>query len=266
MQEFIKALSSINGVVAVGLGGSRGLRIADENSDYDFVLCRSSGDLLPAPLIVDTIKQFTDSANIRVDAGFVVAQVAGKKIEIFQKDLSSVSREIIMAKEGNFRWSIRPLFPHGDLSTGQISHIIYLELCSEKDESVSKLRRLAEPFPHLLMSSLTNYFLTQATITVMHANKIRKAIDMQYLFALCSGFVFHANIIIFSINRMYPVLERGGSRLILGLPIRPKNYEQRISALSQASCKGDLSFVSRELSAILEELRSLANNALKGLT
>jgi predicted nucleotidyltransferase len=65
MNELAKALSSIDGVVAVGLGGSRGLGMADENSDYDFVLFRSSDKLVATQLIVDTIKQFTDPANIR---------------------------------------------------------------------------------------------------------------------------------------------------------------------------------------------------------
>ena len=177
MQELSKALSSIDGVVAVGLGGSRGLGMADENSDYDFVLFRSSGKLVATQLIVDTIKQFTDPAHIRGNAALVSAQVAGKKIEIVQKDLSQVAKEISMARNGQFRRTIRKLFPHGDLSTGLISHIIHLELCSEKDESVSSLRRLAEPFPPLLIGALIKTFMAEAGITVIHANKIKKAAD-----------------------------------------------------------------------------------------
>lgn len=265
MQKLTEALSLINGVVAVGLGGSRGLCIADENSDYDFVLFRNGGQQLAAKLIVDTLRQFVDPATIQVQAGFVTAQVAGKKIEIFQKDLTLVAREIAMAREGRFRWSVRPLFPHGDLSTGLISHIIYLELCSEMDGAVSNLRKLAEPLPDLLMRSLITTFMRQAAITVTHAKKIRKEGDFQHLFALCSAFAFYANLVMFAMNRMYPVIERGGAKLMLGFRLRPENYEQRISAVFQASCKGDLKHVFVELTAMLEELRSLANTVLSGL-
>jgi len=184
--------------------------MSDENSDYDFVLFRSSGKLIAPPLIANTLKQFTDPKNIEISAGFVSGQVDGKKIEVFQKDLSMVAKEISAAKNGQFRRTNRQLFPHGDLSTGIISHIIHLELCSEKDGSVTSLRKLAEPFPPLLMDTLIKTFLSEAAITVMHANKIKRNTDYQYLFAQCSAFVFYANIVIFAINRMYPVLERGG--------------------------------------------------------
>lgn len=259
MKELIKALSRINGVVAVGLGGSRGLRIADENSDYDFVLFRASGEPIAAPLIANTVIAFADAKTVRMDADFVVGEVSGKKIELFQKDLSLVAKEISMARAGKFRWFIRRLFPHGDLSTAMISHIIYLELCAEKNLSVSNLKRLAEPYPEPLMRSSINFFMTQAAITLTHAGKIKKAADLQYLLALCSAFIFFANIVIFSINKRYPVLERGGARIILNLPLRPKDYEQRMAKLFQACCGGEFGLVMTEMSAIMEELKALKN-------
>lgn len=180
-----------------------------------------------------------------------------------QKDLSAVTREISMAREGKFRWSIRALFPHGDVSTGLISHIVNLELCSEKYDSVTTLRRLAEPYPPLLMHSLVNTFLRHATISVMHAGKIKNPQDLQYMLGLFSGFIFYTNIIIFSINKMYPVIERGGSRLIAALPLRPQNHEQRVMAAFQSACSGSMQAAAAEFSALLEELRVLAHQALE---
>jgi hypothetical protein len=60
------------------------------------------------------------------------------------------------------------------------------------------------------MAALIKTFMAEAGITVIHANKIKKAADIQYLFALCSAFIFYANIVIFAVNKMYPVIERGG--------------------------------------------------------
>lgn len=250
MQKLIESLSSISGVIAVGLGGSRGLGIANESSDYDFVLFRHGGDPIATPLIVDAVQCYSDSENFRV-------------IEVFQKDLSQVAREIHLAKEGKFLWSSRQLFPHGDLSTNQISHIIYLILCADTAGSVSNLRQLAEPFPELLRRSLINFFLMQATITVKHASKIKKSVDLQYLLALCSAFVFYANIVLFSVNRRYPVIEKGGAKLIFDLPFCIQNYQQRIALMFQASCHGHYLHALSEMTAMLEELRALANNEVK---
>ena len=263
MQELGKALSLLEGVAAVGLGGSRGLGMADENSDYDFVLFRCGGKLISTPRIVEAIEQFTERKNIHVVAGLVSAKVEGKKVEVFHKDLNLIENEISLARNGQFRRTIRQLFPHGDISTAVISHVINLELCSEKEECVTRLRKLAEPYPDLLRVAMIKAFMSEVAITAIHAVKIKKATDAQNLFALCSGVFYFANIVIFALNRKYPVLEKGGTRLILDLPLRPQDYEQRIKDVFQAICTWDLAQVSSCLNALKDDLEALVTEARK---
>jgi hypothetical protein len=265
MQEFKNALFGISRVTALGLGGSRGLGIADGNSDYDFVLFRNGGEPIAPKLIVDTIKPFAEEGSIKDEAGFVRLQLDGEKIDIFQKDLFMVENEINLAKAGKFHWSIRQLFPHGDLSTCQISHITHLELCAEKNQSISNLRKLAEPFPLMLMNSLINTFMTQASITLIHVSKIKKARDSQPLIALCSAFFFHANIVLFAANKTYPVLERGANELISKLAKHPENYNERILKVFQACLDGNLEFVIAELINIKNELQTIINDVFANL-
>ncbi len=257
MQEIKQALASIEGVTAVGLGGSRGLGLADENSDYDFVLYRNGGANIAVSAIANALKPFSDTpVQLFDDVGMARTRICGKEIEVFQNNLAIVEREIEVAKLGNFRWSIKRLFPHGDLSTCMISHVVYLELCSEKANAVTNLRTRAQPFPLLLMDSLLKTFMAQALITIYHAEKIKKPHDAQYLLALCSAFIFFANIIIFAANGMYPVLERGGAGIIARLSLRPQNYEQRIPELYRACLDGRFEQACAEMRALLQELQS----------
>ncbi len=265
MQEFKNALFAIDRVAGLGLGGSRGLGIADANSDYDFVLYRNGGEPIGPKLIVDTITRFAEAGSIKDEAGFVRLQLDGKKIDIFQKDLLLVENEINLAKTGKFHWSIRQLFPHGDLSTCQISHITHLELCAEKNQCISNLRKLADPFPLLLMHSLIKTFMTQASITLIHASKIKKARDFQPLIALCSAFFFHANIVIFAANKTYPVLERGANELISKLPKHPENYNQRMLSIFQACLNGNLELAISDLHNIKNELQIIINDTFANL-
>jgi hypothetical protein len=265
MNELINALSALNNVVAVGLGGSRGLGLADEKSDYDFVLFRNGGPPIPTPLIMAALQSYTDSASLPANQAASATTNSGKAIEVFQKDLSLVAREISMARSGKFHWNIKPLFPHGDLSTGLISHIVYLEICAEKDSCMTNLRNQALPLPELLTRSLTEFFLTQATITLIHAQKIRKSADSQYLIALCSGFVFYINIVIFSINRKYPILERGGAKLISSLPLAPKDYNNKVLLSFQAASNGDFEKATTLLSDMLNEIKTLAKGVIEGI-
>ncbi len=245
MKNLIVALSSIPGVVGVGLGGSRGLGIADNNSDYDFILFRNGGDHIHVDKIVDAINKHKESS------------ADSHKIEVFETDLHQVAKEIEFAKQGKFIWSTKQLFPHGDLSTNQISHIMYLYLCAERDNSVTRLRQLAEPFPEKLKHGLIKFFLSQAKITLIHASKIRRKEDLQYLVSLCSSFVFFTNIVLFALNNRYPVTEKGGASLAFRLPLTIHNYQQRIPLLFTNTCSGNYGLVVTELAAMFDELKSL---------
>lgn len=264
LQELIQALSAIDRVSAVALGGSRGLGTANENSDYDFVVFRVAGEVIPPAQLADALRPFADAGKISNQAGFVSAQIDGRKLEIFQKDLNLIEREIQLSRQGKFRWYVRQLFPHGDLSTCLITHLIHLEICREHAHCLSRLRQLAWPFPPPLMRSLANTFLTQTTITLMHARKIRRAEDVQYIVALCSAFVFFSNIVLFAINRQYPLLEKGGSTLIREFPLRPENYEYRVTALFKAAADGALQAANTEMAGLQQELAKLVQQALAG--
>ncbi|SMB28095.1 conserved protein of unknown function [Sterolibacterium denitrificans] len=262
LQELVQALSAVDRVSAVALGGSRGLGTANENSDYDFVVFRAAGEAIPPAQLADALQPFADAGKISNQAGFVSAQIAGRKLEIFQKDLNLIEREIQLSRQGKFRWYIRQLFPHGDLSTCRITHLIHLEICQEHAHCLSRLRQLAWPFPPPLMRSLASTFLTQTTITLMHARKIRRAEEVQHLVALCSAFVFFSNIVLFAINRQYPLLEKGNSTLIREFTLRPERYEYRATTLFKAAADGALQAVTDEMAGLQQELGKLVQQAL----
>lgn len=244
MQKIIESLSAISGVVAVGLGGSRGLQIAHANSDYDLVLFRHGGEPLASAAISEALVVANSSTSVCT-------------IEVFQKDLNLVAKEIDLAKKGKFHWATRQLFPHGDLSTNQISHIVYLEILAEKQSVLTNLKNLALPLPELLMQNLVDFFFKQASITLTHASKINKTIDFQYLIALISAFIFYVNIVTFALNGKYPIIEKGGARLIFSLPLGIQYYEQRIAVLFQVACHRNYAFALSEMNAMLQELKAL---------
>lgn len=95
-----------------------------------------------------------------------------------------------------------------------------------------------------------------------HAGKVRKAEDVQNLIALISGFVYFVNIVIFSLNDMYPVLEKGAARLIPTLAYCPKDYGSMVRGLFQAALDGDLKSINRVMAGVIGELETRAGVAL----
>lgn len=262
MDDLIKALAAIEGVLGVGLGGSRGFGAADPDSDYDFVLFRDGGELITAESIQAAIQPFADPGSMQASGDFVRAETQGTKIEVFQKDLAIIRREIEMAEAGKFRWTTNPLFPHGDLSTRLISHLIFTEICFEKKSAVTALQAKATPLPLALKNSLVRHFIRQASYSLKHAEKVRKKEDLQNLVALVSGFIYFTNIVIFSLNNMYPILEKGAARIIPTLSCCPPEYESLSHRLFDAAIKGDLAGLKQLMTSHLKTLAGHANLVL----
>ncbi len=222
-------LMTLTGVQAVGLGGSRGLGLAGRESDYDVVMFYRREKRLPATDLFNLIQaQCPAVENLTARGELVSGLIEGRKFELFQKPLQQVEMEINLAREGKFRWVVRPLFPHGDISTRTISHVVYLELCSERERAISRLREQAMPMPKALVRSLVKTFLNQASLSIIHAKKIRKKEDLQHLIGLCSHVVFSLNIALFAVNGRYPVIEKGTAALISRLQQVPENYVLKV--------------------------------------
>ena len=262
VRELAETLLRLDGVVGVGLGGSRGLGIADARSDYDFVVFRQGGEQVPARAIGKAIEALVGKIVYPQKGNFIQAEADGHKLEVFQADLAAMSHEIGMARQGKFRWVIRPLFPHGDLSTRLVSHLVFLEVLGEKDEALSSLRAQALPFPHSLKNSLVRYFLEQASYARIHAAKVRSGKDFQYLMALVSGFVYFTHIVVFALNDTYPVLEKGGERFMATLKQLPPAYAERCRALFATALAGDGATLDRQMAELLDDLQARANKAL----
>lgn len=261
-QELADALLALDGVFGVGLGGSRGLGIADAHSDYDFVVFRQGGEQISARAIAQAIEPLVGRIVYPREGNFIQTEADGYKVEIFQADLAAMSHEIEMARQGKFRWVIRPLFPHGDLSTRLVSHLVFLEILGERQQAISSRRAQALPFPHPLKNSLIRYFLEQAAHARIHAAKVRSGKDFTYLMALVSGFAHFTHIVVFALNDTYPVLEKGGERFMATLQQLPRAYAERCRALFAAALAGDGAGLDRQMGELLDELQAAANQAL----
>jgi hypothetical protein len=257
IEEAISALYGIDGVVAIGIGGSRGLGMASAESDFDLVLFRNEGKPIDAGVVAEALRPYVGDSAISTAAGLVQSVVGTRRLEVFQKDLRHIKNEIELARAGKFRWILKSLFPHGWLSTTLISHLIHLEVCRDRDAALAQCRDLATPMPAALVLALIKTFMTQASITLTHARKIHRHEDLQHLVSLASGFVFYLNIVLFALNRQYPVLEKGGTRLIESFRRKPEDYGSRVERLLVEAATFKTDAVIGEMTRLMGEVRQI---------
>jgi hypothetical protein len=259
MEEILSVLVPVQGIEAISLGGSRALGVAGLNSDYDVVLHRRDQRSFTNADLLAALQGLGEECKIMRTPSLISASMGGKKYEFFLKDLSFIEREVEQAKQGRFKWFVKPLFPHGDLSTTALHHVINLDCLFDRVGALGRVRDSARPVPAKLLKALMQYFSVQMDVTVIHALKIKKYADLQYLIALASQFMFFFDILMFAVNDEYPVLEKGGASVRQRLAILPIGYEQHVRVLQPVS--GVVSLQSAN--EAMQKLNSLVQDMVK---
>ncbi len=257
LEDLIEKIEKIDQVIGIGYGGSRGLKLHNENSDFDIVIYHNE----QKPLNFTSMKNYLDplfeGEKLKLIGNFITGEYKGKKFEIFQKKIIAVNLEINQSKEGKFRYMLRKLFPHGYLSTSLLSHIVYLDLIVDKKETIKTIRNSISIYPKKLMISLLNYFFREAQITLIHAKKINNVQHVFNLTSLISFFFFYIDIVIFTVNNQYPVLEKGGLLLLNNFQYKISDYENLKKAIYIAALNLEFDKSKNLMSEIEKEIQSL---------
>lgn len=262
MEDILSVLTPCEGIEAISIGGSRALGLAAANSDYDIVLHRRDAHSFSNAELAQALEQLSDSCTVTKTPALISAVKGGKKFEFFLKDLTAIERELEQAQNGKFKWFIKPLFPHGDLSTTPLAHLLYLDCMFDRSGMLKRIRDAATPMPPLLVRALLQYFSVQMDITVIHALKVKRYSDLQYLVALASQFVFFFDVLVFSLNDTYPFLEKGGASVRQRLQHLPQGYVESLRMLLPIDGVLSLPDVHEAMRALNTQVQSMVKSKL----
>lgn len=239
--DVVSMLSGVVGVCAVGLGGSRSLGIADQNSDYDIVVFQQRRDDIDSAALTSAIERISESPP-RVTGKLALAEftVRGRKIELLFRRLDTIAAEIEAARQGRFNRVIHPLHPGGFLSTVMVSYLTYVLPVWDPEGLLARLNETARPYPDLLRQRMIATFRNEAGLGLIHASKVRRADEPAYLLGLYSRVVSAWLLVLFALNRRYPVIDKGAIRLIMSFPEHPVNFQGRVARILSDGAAGNL--------------------------
>jgi hypothetical protein len=157
IEQLIRSLSEFEGIEGIVLGGSRGIGLGNDHSDYDIAIYH------PGKRIQDDIlvKLFPKSVKIESSQVLISGRLGELKFELFQKNLVKIEQEITNNVEGKFKWQLSPLLPFGDLSYRIVSHLTNSKILFDRNKRLLKNTKRITPIPPLLKKSIINYFFTQ---------------------------------------------------------------------------------------------------------
>ena len=257
MEALIKRIERIDQVISIGYGGSRGLKLNNENSDFDIIIYHNEKKPLNFSSLKNYLNPILEENKVKLIANFITGEFEGKKFELFQKNIATVNDEIRHSKEGKFRYMPRRLFPHGYISTSLLSHINHLDLIVDKNFTLKAMRNSISIYPKKLMVSLLNYFFREAQITLIHAKKINKDAHVYNLVSLISFYFFYIDVVLFTVNREYPVLEKGGLALLNNFEYKILDYERLKKDIYIAALNSEITKCVNLMSEIEKDADSL---------
>jgi hypothetical protein len=262
LRRIVSTCSKVPGVAAIGLGGSRSIRTGDVGSDYDVIIF-SDGDVeLDHAAMRETVAalggEMRTSRNKPGESLLGEMYIDGTKVELFFRRIPMIAGEIARAREGKFSRVFNPLHVVGFVSTITISYATYVVPLWDPQGKLKRLVASAYPYPEALREQMLKTFRSEAKIALNYAGKARSVEDAAHLAALYGRVIAAWGLVLFAANRRYPVIDKGGRRLVAALPNSPANYVFRTNSVIRAIGAGDLTGAFEEANRLNAEVMAIA--------
>jgi len=260
LKNLITGLSEIESISGIVIGGSRGIGVGSEGSDYDIGLYLESEKRIPNELF---LKHLPREAKLTVHPALISGYIGEHKFELFQKSLPKVEKEIESNRQGKFQWFVSPLLPFGDLSYRQVSHLVNSEIVWERGNRLQHTIEKVTPLPTLFIKSAINHFTKSINNNLIHLEKINKHEDQYHFFSLVGSTLFCYINILYVINNRYPIIEKGNWMAASKLRYLPTKLMPRMTAIFQSASIHDYSVARAQLRTLVQDLLKLVNERQK---
>jgi hypothetical protein len=262
LRQVVATCSQVPGVCAIGLGGSRSIRTGDAGSDYDIIIFSDADVELDHAAMRARVAAFggeMKTSKRRPGLSLLGEMfIDGTKVELFFRSIPMIAGEIARARQGKFTRVFNPLHVVGFISTITISYATYVIPLWDPEGRLKRLIASAFPYPEALRQQMLNTFRSEAKVALNYAGKARSVADVAHLAALYGRVIAAWGLVLFAANRRYPVIDKGGRRLVAALPNSPSNYVFRTNAIIRAVAAGDLAGAFQQASRLNAEVMTIA--------
>lgn len=233
-------IGSLDGVVAVALGGSLARGRGDARSDVDLGLYYD-----PArPFSIEELRAVATDLDDDHDPelvgfgdwgpwinGGAWTRIQGTKVDLLYRDLRLVDRVLTDCAEGRTTCAYQPGHPHGfhsHMYAGEVHHNLALH---DPDGTLARLRARTSPYPPRLRQTIVRRYAWEAGFANTTAAGAAGRGDLAYV----SGCLFRAVAclvqVLFALNERWLLNEKGAVREADGLALGPPGFAAEVAAV-----------------------------------
>ena len=279
LDKIVKALSSVPGVSAIALGGSQSRMQADSNFDYDIGLYYDTGNLNLTAL-GDGLQSLDDNHRDQllnppgawgpwINGGAWIT-VAGTPVDILLRDVRRVTEVLQDCLAGKITIDYQCGHPFGFVNTIYAAETHFCaKLWQDAAAPLDALKNLLYsegPYPPMMRRALIQKFFWEAWFSLACGRKAALKGDIHYAVGSAFRAVGAWVEVLFALNGVYLMNEKGSLRSLSALTQKPPAMEERVGEAYRAFAGNApeagyeiLDLLHQEISALIEEVEPLPN-------
>jgi hypothetical protein len=267
LERVAPVLAAVPDAVAIVLGGSRARGAARPASDYDLGVYFSESAGLDVGCLLMAVKCLVDDPSDAaltevggwgpwiVGGGWL--RIAGQKVDLLYRPIESVERVIRDCRDGHITMEYQPGHPHGFCSAIWMGEVALCRALSDPHGAVAALKAMTVPYPEKLAEALIRRFQWETQFSIENARTAAPRGDQTYIAGCAFRSLACAAQVLFALNRLYLINEKGALGAAAQLPLTVDNLAERVKGAWQAvelrafdTALGGLGAIERDLAGL----------------
>ena len=161
--------------------------------------------------------------------------IAGKKADLLYRPIESVEGVIRNCREGHVSVDYQPGHPHGFCSAIWMGEVALCRPLSDTQGAIAGLKAMTVPYPDGLREALIRRFQWETLFSIENAHTAVPRGDQTYIAGCAFRSLACAAQVLFALNRLYLINEKGALGAAARLPLTVDNLAERVKGVWQAS-------------------------------
>ncbi|HHZ02954.1 MAG TPA: DNA polymerase subunit beta [Tissierellia bacterium] len=241
LNKICRELEGIPGIAGIVLGGSRARGNNLPNADIDIGIYYDESEGFDVKEISKIATKIDDEHRENLvtslgewgpwinGGGWLIVQ--GYHVDFIFRDIKRVSQVVDDCLEGRVSSHYQTGHPHAYLNVMYMGEVSICKILADPKGKISDLKSKTIPYPKTLKDAIVQYFMFEASFSLMFAEDNVDKDDIYYVCGHCFRSISCLNQVLFALNEEYCINEKKAVKMINGFDIKPKEYKKRIDEI-----------------------------------
>jgi hypothetical protein len=183
-------------------------------------------------------------------------------VDLLYRPIESVEKVIRDCCEDRVSMDYQPGHPHGFCSAIWMGEVALCRPLTDPERELARLKAMTTPYPEALREALIRRFQWEILFSIQNGQTAVPRSDETYIAGCTFRMLACAAQVLFALNRLYLVNEKGTLAAAAQLPLTVDNLAERVKSVWQAigirafdAALAELKSIERELAGLVEAAR-----------